>query len=65
MEHGVTLTADTTLALVVATHLYPAVAVVVYPITHHRTVIQMIKLDYGVQHFHQLVNTLLNMVIPL
>ena len=53
LEHGVTLTATTTLVLVVAIPLSPAAVGITYPI--HHTVTQMIKLDCGVQQCHQLV----------
>ena len=54
LEHGVTLTAATTIVLVVAIPLSPAAVDVVVPL--HHTVTQMTKLDYGVQQCHQLVN---------
>ena len=53
LEHGVTLTATTTLVLVVAIPLSLA-AVGIIDLFHH-TVTQMTKLDCGVQQCHQLV----------
>ena len=55
MDHGVILTATTTLVLVVAILLSPAAVGVIDHI--HSPVTQMTKLDYGVQQCHQLVNT--------
>ena len=54
LEHGVTLTATTTLVLVVAIPLSPAAVGLVVPL--HHTVTQMTKLDCGVQQCNQLVN---------